>query len=429
MEKRELSEREKRRKKRIKSQILAYLTLAVFVVLILTGGYFGVKAISRYLSEYNSKVEQALAEAENQSQSMENEEVQSQPESEVMTEPESSQEDNPLDELIQALLSDMSLEEKIAGMFMITPESITGVSKAVQAKEGTKEALLKNPVGGFIYSEKNFQSSQQFQEMLANTRSYSKFPIFLAVSRDSSDKESYGISAGAKNTDLSDTQSVSEAYKAIGKGLAELGVTMNLAPVADIVSEEGNAVLQGRTFGSDASSAAPLVTAAVEALQTEKVSAVLQKFPGEGSADTQGVIAKSLEELKNSDFITYQLAIENGVDAIMISNCSADTLTGDTTPCSLSSVVITDILREMLGYDGLVLTDDLSDSKITQNYTSEQAAVAAIQAGADMLVTPQSYEEAYEGVLQAVAEGTITQERIEESLYRIYRVKYKDTLS
>lgn len=429
MEKRELSEREKRRKKRIKSQILAYLTLAVFVVLILAGGYFGVKAISRYLSEYNSKVEQALAEAENQSQSMENEEVQSQPESEVMTEPEASQEDNPLDELIQALLSDMSLEEKVAGMFMITPESITGVSKAVQAKEGTKEALLQNPVGGFIYSEKNFQSSQQFQEMLANTRSYSKFPIFLAVSRDSSDKESYGISAGAKNTDLSDTQSVSEAYKAIGKGLAELGVTMNLAPVADIVSEEGNAVLQGRTFGSDASSAAPLVTAAVEALQTEKVSAVLQKFPGEGSADTQGVIAKSLEELKNSDFITYQLAIENGVDAIMISNCSADTLTGDTTPCSLSSVVITDILREMLGYDGLVLTDDLSDSKITQNYTSAQAAVAAIQAGADMLVTPQSYEEAYEGVLQAVAEGVITQERIEQSLYRIYRVKYKDTLS
>lgn len=427
MSKRELSEREIRRKKRIRSQILAYITLFVLLVLVFVGGFFGVRAIGKYLGDYNDRVAQALAEAEevaSQGQTEQMQEEQTQPQ----TQEQAEAEENPLDELIEALLADMTIEEKVAGMFMVTPESITGVTTAVQAKEGTKTALGENPVGGIIYSEKNYKSDEQFLEMLTNTRSYSKYPVFLAVSKECGNAESFGIAATATAGELTSAESVQEAYRKIGEQLTALGVTMNLAPVADVVSEEGNTALQGRTFGSDAQAAAPLVWVAAEALQETKVSAVLQKFPGEGALDESGVIAKSLEELKNSDFITYQLAIQNGVDGITVSNVKAPALTGDDTPCSLSSVIITDILRGTLGYDGIVLTDHLSDSIVADNYTPAQAAVAAIQAGADMLVTPTDYQAAYEGVLQAIADGTITQERIEESMYRIYRVKYKDAL-
>lgn len=112
----------------------------------------------------------------------------------------------------------------------------------------------------------------------------------------------------------------------------------------------------------------------------------------------------------------------------MVSHISADGVTRDDTPSSLSSVMISDVLRNTLGFDGVVMTDFLDDSAITDSYSSAEAAVAAIQAGADLLLSPEDYQEAYEGVLQAVADGTISQERIHDSIYRIYRVKYKNAI-
>ena len=113
----------------------------------------------------------------------------------------------------------------------------------------------------------------------------------------------------------------------------------------------------------------------------------------------------------------------------MVSHVQASGLTGDDDmPSSLSSVVIQDVLRDTLDFRGVVMTDALDDSAITNSYSSAEAAVAAVQAGADLLLSPEVYQEAYEGVLQAVTDGTITKERIRESMYRIYRVKYKNTL-
>ena len=162
--------------------------------------------------------------------------------------------------------------------------------------------------------------------------------------------------------------------------------------------------------------------AAVQAMQEAGVSAVLQKFPGAAAG------SRSLDELKNNEFVAYSMAVQNGVDCIMVSHISADGVTGDDTPSSLSSVMISDVLRNTLGFDGVVMTDFLDDSAITDSYSSAEAAEAAIQAGADLLLSPEDYQEAYEGVLQAVADGTISQERIHDSIYRIYRVKYKNAI-
>lgn len=113
----------------------------------------------------------------------------------------------------------------------------------------------------------------------------------------------------------------------------------------------------------------------------------------------------------------------------MVSHLQAKGITGDDTPASLSAAVIQDTLRNTLGFHSVVMTDALNDSAITGAYSSAEAAVAAVQAGADLLLSPEDYKEAYEGVLQAVSDGTITKERIRESMYRIYRVKYKNTLT
>lgn len=420
----ELTSRERRRRRRIRNQILAYLTLAVFIVLIAVAGTFGVRAVIRYIKNYNEKVSEVMAEAEsNVADELETGVQEDMGEESSYTQADTAQDEpNPIDELIDSLLQEMTLEEMVAGMFMVSPEAITGVQTVIQAGDGTKTAITENPVGGLVYTTKNFQSEEQFLTMLTNTRGYSKYPLFLAVAKECGEGTEFGVEATAKASELTDTDSVREAYSAIAGKLASYGINMNFAPVAEVVAEEGDASLQGRTFGSDAAAAAPLVNSAVQAMQEAEVSAVLQKFPGT-SAQT-----KSLEELKNSEFVIYDMAIKNGVDCIMVSHVSSQGVTGDETPSSLSSVMITDVLRNTLGFTGVVITDSLNDSAITGSYSSAQAAVAAIQAGADVLLQPADYQEAYEGVLQAVADGTITQERIQESLHRIYRVKYKHVL-
>ncbi|MBQ3163368.1 MAG: beta-N-acetylhexosaminidase [Lachnospiraceae bacterium] len=438
MKKEELTSREKRRRRRIRSQVIAYVVLGLSIILVGVGIFFGIRAAMKGIKSYNQGVSDALAEAESKA-AQENEalEMSSEAVTQEGTEEEVTQQEQmaetenvPLDELVSALLAEMTLEEKVAGMFVVTPEAITGVGKVVQAGEGTKKALEENPVGGMIYTERNYKSDEQFLEMLTNSRAYAKYPMFLAVWQECGASGKFGVFETAKASELTGADAVKEAYGQIADKLAGYGINMNIAPVADVVSEEGNPSLQGRTFGSDATTAAPLVKSAVEAMQDKEVSAVLTKFPGEGSIDTtQGMkITESLEELKNSEFLTYQMAIENGVDCIMVSHATAPEVTGDETPCSLSNVVIQDILRTTLGFEGVVMTDMLNDKNITKKYSDAEAAVAAVLAGADVLLMPNDYFKAYEGIMKAIEEGTITEERIQESLVRIYRLKYKHAL-
>ena len=401
----ERSSRQKRRYRRLRNQLLAYLALVVIIILILAAGYVGVKAVIRYVNNYNDKVNRVIEEAESgiiTEQESQTFEIQEEHNSIVYNEGYNSPaEDDPVENLVEKLLNDMTIEEMVAGMFIVSPEAITGVETAVQAGEGTRTALAENPVGGFVYAAKNFKSQEQFTKMLANAKAYSKYPLFRAVLAECGTTE-YGLTATSKASELADANSVTQAYGSISSALASYGVDMNLAP----------AVLDD----------AALTSVAVQAVQEAKVSAVLRSFPGDAAA------SKSLEELQGSEFGLYDAVIKNGVDCIMVSHVQAKGITGDDTPSSLSSVVIQDVLRNTLGFRGVIMTDALDDSVITSAYNSAEAAVAAVKAGADLLLSPEDYKEAYEGVLQAVSDGTITKERIRESMYRIYRVKYKNTL-
>ena len=132
--------------------------------------------------------------------------------------------------------------------------------------------------------------------------------------------------------------------------------------------------------------------------------------------------------MQQTDLPAFQSGIDAGADFVMVSHMSLPNVVGDDTPCSLSGAVISDLLRNQLGYNGIVITDALDMSAITDSYSSAEAAVKAIEAGADMLLMPENFEEAYQGVLDAVQNGTISEDRINESFKRIYRVKYRDRI-
>jgi len=423
-----LSQRELRRKRRKKNQMLANITLVLLVLAIGGAVFLGGKAIGKVFADSKSPKEEIVVDLI--------------PTKAPTPEPTIAPIEEPdlLGELADGIISNMTIEEKVAGLFIITPEALTGYNQVVKAGPSTKEALEKYPVGGLIYFSKNLQDEAQIKEMLSNTISYSKFIPFLAV-----DEEGGNVSrvANTKNMDVPIYEDMNvfaskaapeDAYGMgmdIGTYLSDLGFNLDFAPVADVVEGEDSPLFK-RSFGSDPATVSAFSSAVVRGLQDTKISACMKHFPGLGSLteDTHNVlpvINQTAEELNNKEFIPFAAGITAGVDFIMVGHVALPEIVGDNTPASLSKMVLTDLLRKQLGFKGVVITDSLQMVSITKDYSSAEAAVAAIEAGADMLLMPKNFEEAYHGILEAVQNGTITEARLDESLHRIFVTKYKYT--
>jgi len=237
-----------------------------------------------------------------------------------------------------------------------------------------------------------------------------------------------GVESASAIGATGDTKNAYEAGVKIGSTLESLGFNVDFAPVADIANVS-NSVMGNRAYGSTAAEAAPFVTAMAAGLQDKGVSACLKHFPGIGSttADTHEGLAltnRKAEEFRAEEFQVFQAGIDAGVQMIMVGHVNVPSLDEENNPASMSKAVITDILREELGYDGVIITDALNMSAISQYYSSEQAAIMALKAGSDMILMPEDFQQAYAGVLNAVNDGTISEQRINDSLKRIYRIKY-----
>lgn len=425
--------REERRKRRQRNQIAAYITLIVLIAALATGIVFLVRFLTQRgqtdtAANNQSKVEEILASEET---------IQMQEPAQTTEQLTNEQR---LDEIVNAGIEVMPLEDKVAGLFIVTPESITGVSTAVQAGEGTQEALARYAVGGMVYFSQNMQSQEQLAEMIDNTLLYTKYPLFIAV-----DEEGGSIArvadAGIGQT-VDSAQAIGQsgdaniAYQAgatIGTYLSQLGFNLDFAPVADLANVE-NSVMASRSYGSDPAVVSGFVTSMMQGLEEQNVTACLKHFPGIGSStqDTHDGLAstdRSAEDFRANEFAVFQAGIDAGANMIMVGHMAAPSLTGDNTPCSLSSSVVTDILRTELNFEGVIITDALNMSAVSEYYSSDEAAVLALRAGCDMLLMPEDFETAYNGVLQAVQDGTISEERINDSLRRIYRIKYADRVT
>lgn len=437
----EYDRRAYRRRRRIRNQAIAYSVVIVVLAAFIAGGVTVGRKVAVTLKEKRLAEKQAeihaQLQAEQEAESARDVVIDA-PEA-VESEYGQGQEVDWLDELVESDISEMPLEDKVAGLFIVTPEALTGVATATQAGEGTQKALDEYAVGGLIYFDKNIIDAEQTKAMLTSTTSMSRYPIFLAV-----DEEGGSVSRVAESgidvtqvgdmAEIGGSGDVEQAYKAgmtIGTYLKELGFNLDFAPVAD-VSDPENSVMGNRVFGSDAGLVADMVSNVVKGIEAAGVSSCLKHFPGigytEGDTHNSRVeAARTLDEMRGIDFIPFQAGIDAGADFVMVSHV---TVTGadDAVPSSLSKTIMTDILRNEMGFEGIIITDALNMAAITEYYTTEEAAVGAIVAGADMLLMPDDFHTAYDAVLAAVQDGTVSEERINESLKRIYRVKNADKL-
>ena len=430
-----LLKRAMRRRKRRRSQILAYLMLILFVVLVVAGVALTVYYISNREKE---KIEANASIEQNIENIIGSEETLVKP-IETETIPELTPEEK-LDEIIDAAIEVMPLEDKVAGLFIVNPEAITDVKTAVKAGDGTKDALNTWAVGGMIYFEKNMKSEEQLTEMITNTTLYSRYPLFICVDEEGGDVSRVAEAGLANNVGTAQaigaTADPNQAYmagSAMAGYLTPLGFNVNLAPVADLHNTE-DGVMEERAYGADAASVTPMVVSMVQGLEDNGVSSCLKHFPGiGGSADDthvgMAISDRTAEQFRAEEFVVFKEGIEAGADFVMVSHLAAPALTGDNTPCCMSEAVVTDILRDELGFEGVIITDAMNMGAITNyDYGADGAAILALKAGCDMILMPDDFEVAYNGVLEAVKNGTISEERINDSLRRIYRIKYAEKL-
>ena len=200
--------------------------------------------------------------------------------------------------------------------------------------------------------------------------------------------------------------------------------------MADLSNVEKSIMLD-RSYGATAEAVTPYVLGMMKGLEGQGITACMKHFPGIGgtTADTHdGLVAitRTAEEMRAEELAVYKAGIDAGVQMIMLGHADVESLTGDKTSAVFSEIIVTDILRNELGFKGVIVTDALNMKAISEYYTSEQAAVMALKAGCDMILMPEDFLQAYAGVLNAVSEGKISEERINDSLRRIYRIKLAD---
>lgn len=348
---------------------------------------------------------------------------------------------DPLTQEAITIVTGMSIEQKVAQMFVITPDALTGTEGATVVGNTTKQSYAKYPVGGLIYEKNNFKTKEQTKAMLEAMKTLSlettALPIFLGVEEEGG-KASVIASTSPLDVDNIDNMSTvgasgdaAKAYEAaatIGTYLSDLGFNLNLAPMADVLTNESNTALENRSFGSDSTVVSDMTVSALQGLKEKGIYGVVKHFPGQGATigdSRKGAVStnKTLEELMACELVPFEKAIASGAEFVMTGHISVPGITGNMVPASLSEYMITQVLRTEMGYKGIVITDAMNVKAITESYDSGQAAIEAINAGVDMILMPADFEAAYNAVLGAVKDGTILEERINTSLVRIVKVK------
>lgn len=438
--------REARHQRRIRNQVLAWLVLLIILAGLGYGGYIGSGYLFNYLDE--KQKQEALAQAEQEAETGAEEEdafgIIATPEMEedfiesLVEETEEVEEVQDEDAELKERIASMSVEQKAANLFIVTPESITGVNKATKAGEGTKTALQQYAVGGIVYRNQNISGADQFNEMIKTTKDMYKSlyntKLWAFVEEDGVDPVVACSLTGVQKPESAkalgesgDSGNAYTTYINIATSLKNYRIDVNLGPVCD-VNIEGNSFLGDSSFSNDADIVTSMVRQAVDAEIETGIMAGLQTFPGIGSADKdpakgESKTQRTLDEMRESEFLPFQAGIEKGAQFIVVSNVLAENATGEAVPCSMSSTLINDVLRGELGFEGVVVTDHMNQSAITSKYGSGEAAVKAIQAGADMVLEPADFAESYQAVVNAINDGTISEERLNDALLHIYKLK------
>ena len=345
-----------------------------------------------------------------------------------------------LDDQVEDALARMSLEEKVWQLFVVRPEALTGVGTQTAAGEATRAALAERPVGGICYFGANLVDADQTREMLSNTLRYAEeltgLPIFLCVDEEGgtvarvAGNPGFGVDNMGDMRDIGATGDAERAYDAaayMGTYLSYLGFNVDFAPDADIASNP-DGTMGRRAFGSTADEVSPMVAAQVRGFTDAGMLCSAKHFPGIGGAvgdshDQSIYSERTLDEIRDEELRPFEAAIDEDVPFVMVGHLSMPRVTGDDDPASISSELVTDVLRDELGYEGIVITDSFEMGAATAALDGAGLAVAAVSAGVDMVLMPADLDAAHQGILDAVGTGELTEGRIDESVRRILRVK------
>ncbi len=343
----------------------------------------------------------------------------------------------------ELVLDSMTLEQKVAQLFVVTPERLTGVSQALVAGDLTRQALAEIPVGGLCYFGKNITGSQQLRDMLGGTLEMAKasgagVAPFLTVDEEGGDLVARIANSGYFDVEKfpnmdqigasGDESAAAHVGTTIGTYLRDIGFNVDFAPVADVHTNPDNPVIGPRAFSSDADVAARMVAAEVAAMLKTGTLPCIKHFPGHG--DTAGdshtgavMTVRTREQIESCEYKPFRAGIEAGSPLVMVGHIETPNLTGDDLPATLSRAIMTDDLRGKLGFDGVIISDSFEMGAVTDNFEPADAAIRFIQAGGDVILMTADLGASYQGILNAVAEGSITKERIDESVLRILKAK------
>lgn len=340
------------------------------------------------------------------------------------------------------VLGKMSLREKVGQLFIVRPEALAENSNAetAPATDRVDDAVISRieeyPVGGIALFSRNITSAEQLPMFISDLQSSSKYPLFIAVDEEGgrvariANSDFFNVASYKSMEDIGksgDASKAEEVGRQIGLYLKELGFNLDFAPVADTNTNPQNIVIGDRSYGSDPALVACMVSAQLDGMHDSGIMGTLKHFTGHGDTkdDTHSgyvSIEKTWDELKECELVPFITALPKA-DMVMVSHITAVNVTSDKLPTSMSETMITGKLRNELGYDGVIITDAMAMGAVADNYTSAEAAVTAVKAGVDIVLMPQNLDEAFNGVINAVTDGEISMERLDESVMRILKLK------
>lgn len=403
----------------------------VFAVFILSLSFTAGFAVTKFILKQKSNL-YSNAVVKNKKQ---NSDISSEDKKAVNNQPGKPAENpDPIKEKIKG----MNIDEKIGQMVMIGIDGYTLDNYSKKLIEGSH-------VGGVVLLDQNVKDTSQLLKLInslkAANASSNRYPLFIAVDEEGGevDRMPGNIRRYPSNKKIGSINNSTLSYN-IGKSLAyeikSFGFNMDLAPVLDITSNPKNRVIGNRSFGSEPEVVSKLGVQTMLGIQSENVIPVVKHFPGHGdtSADSHRelpVVNNDLSRLNSFELKPFADAVKNNADAIMAAHILLPRIDGEN-PASISGTIITDILRRQMGFNGVVITDDMTMGAIMKNYKIGEAAVKAAKAGDDIILVCNGLNEklsVIDSIKAAVSSGDISEDRIDESVYRILKLKQKYDLS
>ena len=334
--------------------------------------------------------------------------------------------------LVDETLAGMTLHEKVCQMMFVTPEELTGEDGVTVAGDATRQALENYPVGGIVYFAKNLESQDKVKEMIDNSQKYSSIGLFVATDEEGGVVNRLMDTVGTTYIgsmyyykDDGDETAYENAYT-IANDMSALGFNLDFAPVADVWSNPDNTVIGERAYSDDYAQAAELVGNAVKGFNDGGVMCTLKHFPGHGdtaedSHYSSAYVHRTKEEIMADEMQPFRSGIEAGAEFVMVGHLIVPDI--DEVPATLSYKIATGILRDELKFEGVAITDSFEMESIADNYSVDDAVVMSVKAGMDMILQPKDMASAVNSIEQAVADGELSEDRIDESVRRILTLK------